>query len=204
MTTAHKITAALAGLLAIFAVYALYGWEKEREAEIVLSAQQKADKSAQETVTKAEAANQATLTAAIAQYASLKVQGQSTAQIIKLAPQVIDVPVPIQAVTPEQAKATAAIPDAPAVQAGDLIIPAADVKPLYDAQVDCKLNAVKLTSCQATVASDGNMEKILREQIGQQEIALKGGTFWHRTLTALKWTGIGIGIGAGAYAATHH
>lgn len=205
MTTAHKITLALAVALACLAAYAGYGWVKEHEAGVVLTAQQKADTDAKATIAKTEADNQANLAATLKGLAALKAQGQTPAQIIKLAPQVLPaLPTPINPVTAAQAEAVAGLPDAPQVHVGDLIIPAADVKPLYDAQVQCKVNAVTLTSCQETVTNQKAVMAVNDTEIKQQQTALKGGTFWHRAATAIKWTGIGIGIGGAVVAVVKH
>ena len=201
MTNAHKLTAALALVLALLSGYVVYGWVKEHETSLVLATQQKADRDTQAALAKQQADNQAAFATALKPFADLKAQGQTVPQIIRLAPQVVTVPTPIsQQVTAAQATAAnaAVLPDAPQMHPGDLIIPLADVKPLYDAQVQCKIDGITLDACNKTVAIDKSVMASKDEEISQQAQALKGGTKWQRIKSALKWSGVGVAIGAAA------
>jgi hypothetical protein len=86
--------------------------------------------------------------------------------------------------------------DAPQLNTGDLIIPQSDAKDFYDAQVDCKVNAVKSASCQETVANLKQVSAVKDEEIKQLNVAIKGGTKWKRFASAAKWVGVGAGLGA--------
>jgi len=83
------------------------------------------------------------------------------------------------------------------------LIPAEDLKPLYDFALDCK-------ACQAKVAAaqnDLSDEKIktaalTRERDDALRIA-RGGTVWRRLARAAKWFAIGAAAGAIAAHASH-
>jgi hypothetical protein len=194
MTNAHKITLALALCLTGVVAFVGYAWIKEHEANAVLAAQEKVNKAAADAILTREKANQQQLADALKTYVAMKQQVQTPAQVVKALSQVIKLGEPIRQVTPEQAKAVEEIPDGP--KEGDLIIPGIDAKAFYDTQVDCKANEVKLASCQVTVANQESTIAIKDTQIEQDHQALKGGTKWQRTKTALKWLGAGAATGA--------
>lgn len=203
MTTAHKITVALAVALAIVLAFAAYGWVTEHEAHAVLQAQQADAKAAVESTEAKEKANQAALAQQLQSFAQMKAQVQTPQQVVRELPVVMpSMPAPIVQVTPAQAKAVddAKLPDAPAINAGDLVIPASDAKAFYDSQVDCKANVAKVASCQQTVANQQAELATKDAVIKDQDVALKGGTKWQRTRRAGMWALVG---GAVVYAASH-
>ena len=128
MTTAHKVTAALAVALAGLLLFGAYSYMKEHEANAVVATQVKADKAAADAIAVKERENQQHLAEVLAGYAKLKQTVKTPAQVVRALPQVVDLPSPIEQVTPDQIKAVADLPDAPKLQAGDLIIPAASRK----------------------------------------------------------------------------
>lgn len=207
MTTAHKVTAAALVVCAALMITFGYGWFKEHDAAIVIAAQQKADANAEQHIQAAEAANQEQLTSTLATYTSLKQQTTTPVQIVQQLPKVITLPAPIVQVTQAQADAAAkapALPDAPAIQAGDLVIPKADSKAFFDAQVDCKAGAAKLISCGQTTANLTALDAVKDTQINQLQTALKGGTKLHRAKSALTWGTVGAVVGAGVVAYFTH
>lgn len=212
MTTAHKVTVAVSVLLAVFLVFAGYGWIKEHESAVVVNAQVTADKAAQAVIAASESKNQQQLATALAGYAAMKQSAQTPAQVVQALPQVIQLPAPIVQVTAAQAAAAnaaapasvAGLPDAPKLAVGDLVIPAADVKPFYDAQVDCKVNAAKAASCAETTTNLTALNASKDTEIAQLQVAVKGGTRWQRAGRALKMIGIGAAVGAGAVAIAEH
>lgn len=201
MTTSHKITAAALALCLLILVAVGYGWTKEHIEAAVLSAQQKADAEAAVQIADAEARNQETLKATLADYAVQRQAVQTPAQVVRAIPQVINLPAPVVQITEAQAKAAnTALPNAPPLTGGDLILPAASAKAFYDAQLDCKVGAAKLDACTVTTANQKETLDLKDKEIGQLNIAVKGGTKWQRTMRALKFIGIGVAIGAGAAA----
>jgi hypothetical protein len=207
LTNAHKITLALALCLAGFLLFAAYGWTKEHEARAVVEAQQQVEQKAQAQIAAQQAQNAQQLKDTLAMLMSMKQAVQTTPQIVQALPQVITLPSAIREVTPEQAKAAAAapaLPDAPQLAAGDLIIPKADAKTFFDSQVDCRANAAKASSCAETVANQKAVLALKDTEIQQLNVAVKGGTRWQRTKSALKWIGVGALVGAAAAAVAIH
>lgn len=201
MTTSHKITTALAVVLAGFFIFAGYGWVKEHEANAVMAVQQKANEAAAAALKSQEQANQQALADALKSYAAMKQQVQTPAQVVKALPVVINLPSPIVPVTEAQAQAAnAATPNAPKLATGDLIIPAQSVKAFYDAQVDCKANETKAISCGQTIANLNAVMAVKETEIAQLKIVNKGGTKVQRAKSALKFSAIGAVVG-GAVAA---
>lgn len=196
MTTAHKITVAIAIVFAGALGYAGYGWLGEHDAALTLQTQQKADADSTAKINAAQATNQAQLAASLAALAASRQQVQTPTQVVQALPQVLTLPAPVVQVTAAQAKAVDALPDAPQVHSGDLIIPQQDVKPFYDAQLDCKVNVAKLSSCSDTVTNLTALGTVKDTEIKQQEVVIKGGTKWQRIKRAAKWTAIGSGLGA--------
>lgn len=215
MTLSHKITLALALALAAVLAIAAHGWISEHEARAVLQTQQADAKATLAALDAKEKSNQAELAAQLDRFAQMKAQVQTPRQVVQALPSVMPVmPVPITQVTDAQAKAAAqsqasGLPDAPGspssrpLAAGDLIIPAADAKAFYDAQVDCKANEAKVASCAQTVATQKDEIATKDKLIADQVKALKGGSNGQRTKRALFWAAVG---GAAVYVASriHH
>jgi hypothetical protein len=197
MTTAHKVTSGLAIALAGLLLFVAYSYMKEHEASAVVAAQVKADKAAADAIAAKELENQQHLADGLAGYAKLKQTVTTPAQVVQALPQVVNVPAPIVQMTDAQVKtANAALPDGPKLSEGDLIIPAASVKPFYDAQVDCKAKETKLSSCQLTTSNQSDLIAVKDREIVQLQTALKGGTKWKRTKSTLKFIGVGVAVGA--------
>jgi hypothetical protein len=118
------------------------------------------------------------------------------AQIIRELPAQLPLPSPI-VLQPAPAS-----PNSPAPQT-NAVIPAEDLKPLYDFTIDCKTCQAKL----ATVQSDLTDERqkttaLIRERDDALRIA-RGGTAWRRLTRAAKWFLIGAAAGAVAAKAAH-
>ena len=135
MTILHKILWCVAAVVLVFVGYA---WLQEHDARLTLVEQQKANSDALAVIQTNEQARVATLKTALAQLGTLKKTVVSPQQIIKALPQVTDLPAPIREVAPSQ------ITDTSGLHSGDLVIPAIDAKPWFDAQVACKQCAVSL------------------------------------------------------------
>ncbi len=198
MTTERKILYALAGVLLLFAAIFAYGWLKERDARNNAETEFVGVQKRIEEYRQREQENQEQLAATLKTLDSLKSAVKTPQQIVQAAPKVITLPVPVREVTPEQAAATATVEDAP--KAGDLIIPQESAKAWFDAQVACKQNEAKVAACARSLDTDMEVIKAKDEQIASLQTALKGGTKWQRTKSALKWIGIGAATGAAVVA----
>jgi endonuclease YncB( thermonuclease family) len=118
-----------------------------------------------------------------------------------------NLPAPLQVVTPPPTTETVdgktvEVPSEPVVQ-----IPQVDFKALQDGAITCQENAASLSACQLTAAqvqielADVQVElKTTTAQRDEWEKAAKGGTWLHRTVTAVKWVAIGGAVG---YVAGH-
>jgi hypothetical protein len=203
MNNAHKLTLTLAlGLFGVL-ICVTYGWMKEHEARAVVEAQQQIENKAQAQIAAQQEKNAEQLKDMLATLMVMKQSVQTPAQIVQALPQVLQMPAPIREVTPEQAKAAAAVPalpDAPQIGAGDLIIPKSDAKAFFDAQVDCKANSAKASSCAETIENQKAVMALKDVEIKQLNVALKGGTKWQRTKNFMKAAGIGAAVGAGVTA----
>lgn len=88
------------------------------------------------------------------------------------------------------------LPDAPSAIVGGLVIPKEQVPAYWNSVTNCAENNLKLGVCQKDLQQT-------TDERDQWKKAAKG-SFWSRTKTALKWTGIGIGIGAAAICGSGH
>jgi len=98
------------------------------------------------------------------------------------------------------------VPDSPSPKPGqtaDALLPAADLKPLYDFALDCKACQAKLAAAQ----SDLNDEKTKTAALSKQRDAAirtaKGGSALRRIARAAKWFALGAAAGAIAAKAAH-
>jgi len=83
------------------------------------------------------------------------------------------------------------------------VIPAEDLKPLYDFTIDCKACQSKLTAAHADLADERQKTAALtRERDDALRIA-RGGSAWRRIRRASKWFLIGAAAGAIAAKSAH-
>lgn len=192
MTIQTKIIVALAGLLAALALMATYGYIREREALIARDAEVAVYK---QDIAKLRAANvliDKQTSEQVAVHEAKRATVQTPAQVIASLPDYLPLPEPVHEAKQGEVPKT-----------GDVVVPAASVKPLFDAQVICRENVLKLDACNAKLAND---EQVIAEKdkiISSDEMALKGGTRWQRVKTAGKWLMFGAAAGAVTVAVLH-
>jgi hypothetical protein len=202
MTKLSKILLVLCIGMAAFGAYGLY---REHVASAVLDAQTKAAKTSISDIQTSDAAKMKDYQAQLAALAAEKQKVVTVTQVIHELPQYIALPQPVAAVTQKQADgANAADPTAKPIVADDIVIPKADAVPLFQAQVAAKECAVQLAQKGTQYDDLSKVDKIKDTEIAQRDVALKGGTKWARTKTALKWVGAGALIGGGAVAYLTH
>jgi len=118
------------------------------------------------------------------------------AQIIRELPSQISLPAPITLQT------APALPNSPTPKA-NAVIPAEDLKPLYDFTIDCKTCQAKLGATQGDLADERQKTAALtRERDDALRIA-RGGSAWRRIGRAAKWFLIGAAAGAIAAKTAH-
>ena len=83
------------------------------------------------------------------------------------------------------------------------IIPAADLKPLYDFALDCKACQARLSAAQNDLADERQKTAALTKQRDAALRAVKGGSAWRRVSRAAKWFVIGAAAGALAAKSAH-
>ncbi|MGB2621481.1 MAG: hypothetical protein WA857_03125 [Candidatus Acidiferrum sp.] len=87
--------------------------------------------------------------------------------------------------------------------APDAVIPAADLKPLYDFALDCKACQAKLAAVQSDLSDEKTITAALTKQRDEAVTAAKGGTVLHRILRAAKWFVLGTAAGGLAARLAH-
>jgi len=82
------------------------------------------------------------------------------------------------------------------------VIPAADLKPLYDFTLDCKACQAKLAAAQADLTDEQSKTAVLTRERNEAVRVAKGGSLLQRIARNAKW--LAIGAAAGAIAAKAH
>jgi type II secretory pathway pseudopilin PulG len=95
--------------------------------------------------------------------------------------------------------------DKPASASGQTqaVIPAQDLKPLYDFAVDCQACQAKLAAAQGDLADEQTKAATLTKERDAAIRVAKGGSILRRIGRAAKWFAIGAAAGAIAVRATH-
>jgi hypothetical protein len=118
------------------------------------------------------------------------------AQIIRELPAQLPLP------SPMVLQSAPALPNSPTPQT-NAVIPAEDLKPLYDFTIDCKACQAKLATAQGDLTDERQKTTALsRERDDALRIA-RGGSAWRRIGRAAKWFLIGAAAGAVAAKAAH-
>jgi hypothetical protein len=148
----------------------------------------------------------------LARLAAQKRQDRTPEQILRDLPQQIPLPQPITqapmqvpaaettttgdaAVSTETSTASTLKEAKPAVPEPQAIIPAADLKPLYDFAVDCKACQAKLAAAQSDLADEKSKTSWLAKQRDAAVRTAKGGSTLQRVARAAKWLLIGAAAG---------
>ena len=87
-------------------------------------------------------------------------------------------------------------------ESAQAILPAADLKPLYDFALDCKACQAKLAAAQADLTDERAKTATLTRERNEAVRAAKGGSLLRRIARNAKW--LAIGAAAGAIAAKAH
>jgi hypothetical protein len=81
-------------------------------------------------------------------------------------------------------------------------LPVADLKPLYDFAIDCKICQAKLAAAQADLTDEHAKTAVLTQERNEAVKAAKGGSLLRRIGRNAKW--LALGAAAGALAAKAH
>lgn len=205
----------------ILAVTIFVSWQADRRDRAQLATQLAA---AQKTIADASASQHdrdTLLNQTLAQTAAQKQTAATPAQILKDLPVALSLPAPIRLQpaansvsdgttnaskglpsAPGQANALPSNPTAKPGQDADAILPAADLKPLYDFALDCKACQAKLTAAQSDLTDEKTKTAALTKERDAAVTAAKGGSALRRIARAAKWFAIGAAAGAVAAKAT--
>jgi len=200
----------------ILAITIFVSWQADRRDRAQLATQLAA---AQQTIAQATASQHdrdTLLNQTLAQLAAQKQSAVTPAHILKDLHTALSLPVPITLQTaPAQGAATkdsqaaasksASLPSNPTPKSGqpaDAILPAADLKPLYDFALDCKACQAKLAASQSDLADEKTKTAALTKERDAAVRAAKGGSALRRIARAAKWFALGAAAGAIAAKAT--
>jgi hypothetical protein len=118
------------------------------------------------------------------------------AQIIRDLPAQLPLPSPIVL------QSAPALPNSPTPKA-NAVIPAEDLKPLYDFAIDCKTCQAKLATAQSDLTDERQKTAALTHERDDALRIARGGNAWRRITRAAKWFLIGAAAGAVAAKAAH-
>jgi hypothetical protein len=210
----------------LLAITIYVSWQADRRDRDQLASQLAA---AQQTIAQASV-NQhdrdTLLNQTLAQISAQKQAAVTPAQILKDLPNAISLPQPITlqpskpenvgarfivpttgatSTTPPPAAAQSRLPDNPtpkSAQPTDAVLPATDLKPLYDFALDCKACQAKLAASQRDLTDEKTKTAALTKERDAAVRTAKGGSALRRIARAAKWFAIGAAAGAIAAKAT--
>ena len=211
----------------LLALTIFVAWQADRRDRAQLATQLAA---AQQTIAQAAASQHdrdTRLSQTLAQIAAQKHDAVSPTQILKELPNAISLPAPIimetdqvpqrpgkssPSVTADSSNRsqtapgqTGTLPSNPISklgQATDAILPAADLKALYDFALDCKACQAKLATSQSDLTDEKTKTAAITKERDAAIKAAKGGSTLRRIARATKWFALGAAAGAIAAKAT--
>ncbi len=196
MPLRHWIRIVAAAFVALLAVAVLVSWRADQRDRAQLATELAATKQLLATADARQHDRDAQLAQTLAALASEKRTIVTPAQIVRELPSQISLPSPILL------QSTPALPDSPTPKT-NAVIPAEDLKPLYDFALDCKACQAKLSATQDDLTDERKKTAALaRERDDALRIA-RGGSAWRRIGRAAKWFLIGAAAGAVAAKAAH-
>jgi hypothetical protein len=189
-------------------------WRADRRDRAQLASELAATKKALADADTRQHERDAQLTQTLAGLAAQKRAVNTPAQIVRELPHEIPLPTPIELQSPTESKPpasqTAGQPslnppsltknDAKPVQA---VMPAEDLKPLYDFALDCKACQARLIATQSDLLDEKAKTVALTHERDDALRVARGGTIWRRIGRAAKWFAIGAAAGAIAAKASH-
>jgi type II secretory pathway pseudopilin PulG len=200
-------------LIAILAVAIFEAWRAERRATAQLEAELASAKQALAAADARQHDRDSQLTQTLSSLAAEKRAATTPIQILHDLPNVISLPTPLT-LQPDASSPTAAVakslngkpapggaPDTPKPQ--QVLIPAEDLKPLYDFGLDCKSCQARLAAAQGDLTDEKTKTVALAKERDDALKAAKGGSVLRRITRAAKWFAIGAAAGAIAAKTAH-
>jgi hypothetical protein len=192
-----KVAAALIALVAGVSVY--FAWRGAQREQAQLKVELQATQKALADADTRQKTRNEELSQLVAGFNQKKATIQKPEQIVKALPEVLPLPIPILDVQVGGAdvpgKLGTAKPENP-VPKSEVLLPTADLKPLYDYAVDCQECKAQLAAAQANLADEQTKTQALsRERDSALQVA-RGGSTLRRIVRAAKWFVIGAAAGA--------
>jgi hypothetical protein len=180
----------------LLALVVYFSWRADRRDRDQLAAELAATKQLLSAADARQHDRDAQLAQTLASLAAEKRTIVTPKQIVRELPSQIPLPSPIVL----QSAPAASNSSSPQTNA---VIPAEDLKPLYDFTIDCKACQAKLAAAQGDLADERKKGTALtRERDDALRIA-RGGSAWRRIGRAAKWFLIGAAAGAAAAKTAH-
>jgi len=227
MSSRFWIRLAEIGVVIALSAAILFAWRADRRDRAQLTSELLAAKQVIAAADAREHDRDSGLAQTLAAIASEKKSVIDSRQILQRLPKEIGLPVPITLETPARpASAGANQKEVPNTIGGEsktlsvkssasastdpqsspkpqAIIPAEDLKPLYDFAMDCKACQARLAAAEGDLADEKLKESALLKERDQALRAARGGTALRRIARATKWFVLGAAAGAIAAKATH-
>ncbi len=180
------------GLLVIAMVAICVVWQSEKRAQEQLSAQLQSTQGRLDALTAAQSARDAVLKTQLGQLSVQKTDVKTPQQILQALPDVLPLPGPIAAdLTTNKAAA------------GDLRLPAASLRPLYDYALDCQACQAKLANATADLHDEQQKSAAWKQERDAALRVAKSGSVLQRVVRAAKWFAIGAAAGGVAVKVAH-
>lgn len=200
---------AAVAVLCVLAIAVFAAWRADRRERDRLQSELSAAQKAVAQLTAAQAARHAQLNRTLRGLAGQKRSVNSPAAALRALRDVLPLPSAIREGPPLTALASP-LPEVPAPsrkpatslrnsapsQPKQILLPAEDLKPLYDYAVDCKACQAKLAVCRADLTDEQAKAEALRRERDAALRAARGGSVWVRIGRAAKWSAIGAALGA--------
>ena len=186
----------------ILALSLIEAWHAERRDRTQLAAELATAKQALAQADSRQHDRDTQLLQTLSTLATEKRTVTSPAQIIRELPQQMGLPVPIVLQPSPGATQTGSKGVSPTGQT-QAVIPAEDLKPLYDFTLDCKACQAKLAASQGDLTDEKAKTVVLTKERDAAVRIAKGGSILRRIARAAKWFAIGAAAGAIAARAAH-
>lgn len=180
-----------------------FSWRADRRDRTQLAAELAATKQLVAAADAQQHTRDAHLAETLKSLAAEKRSVVSPAQIIRELPRELGLPSPIVLQTSPAAPSTSVPTQTTKPASTQAIIPAEDLKPLYDFTIDCKACQAKLATVQSDFADEQKKTVALTKERDDALRIAKGGSALRRIGRAAKWLLIGAAAGALAAKSAH-
>ncbi len=196
MLTKYWIHLAELTVVVLLALAIFFSWRADRRERSQLESELAATKQLLASADPRQHDRDAQLAQTLATLAAEKRTIVTPTQIIRELPSQLPLPSPIVL------QSAPASPSSPTPQT-NAVIPAEDLKPLYDFAIDCKTCQARLTATQGDLADERQKTTALTRERDDAVRIARGGSAWRRIGRAAKWFLIGAAAGAIAAKSAH-